>query len=677
MDPYACAVSDVYQDLFGEGSYCGKGIYDVDHFEAALAGRIPDNTLLSHDLLEGIFARAGLVSDIEIIDEFPARYDVAVARQSRWARGDWQLLPWILGWGRTSNGDRRQRAIPLVGRWKMIDNLRRSLSAPACFLALVCGWTLPFASAKLWSAFIVTAIAIPAVLPFLTGIVPRRVGLSKRIHLRAVGADLALALSQVVLLVAFLAHQAWVMSDAIVRTLFRLLVSRRNLLEWVTAAQAKLSPRLDLGGFYRQMAGGVVLALGATGLVAWAAPRSWPVAAPFLGLWLLSPAIARWTSLPTPASSFPPASAADIQSLRLIARRTWRFFETFVTAEDHMLPPDNFQEEPMPVVAHRTSPSNLGLYLLSVAAARDFGWIGMIETVARLEATLESMNELERFRGHFYNWYGTLDLRPLDPKYISSVDSGNLAGHLIALWNACGEMAKRPVIDPRWVVGAGDALDLMRESLRGVADDAGSVVRKHLDDALDGLSAALRTAPATAVGVAQRLQELALHAKEVADSVRTLTEGRRETSGASAEAVVWADALCACVLSHQQDLEYLLPWAALIARDAALSTAERDLAPLLGAVPTLADLPELCQAAIAILKRQPGASAQRRAHARRADRRLQPLRRCGGGAHGPARVGRRNRARDVPGDGLQLSLRSGARVAVDRISGRRWDPRPQ
>jgi cyclic beta-1,2-glucan synthetase len=268
LDPYACAVSDLYQDLFGESSYCGKGIYDVDLFEAALDGRIPDNTLLSHDLLEGIFARSGLVSDVGVIDEFPARYDVAAARQHRWARGDWQLLPWILGRGWTSNDDHRQRAIPLAGRWKMIDNLRRSLSAPAGILALLVGWTLPFTSAALWSAFIVTTIAIPALLPFLTGILPRRLGLSQRIHLRAVGGDLALALSQTLLLVTFLAHQAWTMSDAILRTLFRLASSRRNLLEWITVAQAKLSPRLDLGGFYRHMAGSVTIAVVAAVLVA-------------------------------------------------------------------------------------------------------------------------------------------------------------------------------------------------------------------------------------------------------------------------------------------------------------------------------------------------------------------------------------------------------------------------
>jgi cyclic beta-1,2-glucan synthetase len=613
MDPYACAVSDVYQDLFGEGSYCGKGIYDVDLFEAALAGRIPENTLLSHDLLEGIFARAGLVSDVEVIDEFPARYDVAVSRQYRWARGDWQLLPWILGRGWTSNGDRHQRAIPLVGRWKMIDNLRRTLSAPASFLALVGGWTLPFASAELWSAFILATIAIPALLPFLTGIVPRRLGLSQQIHLRAIGADLRLALAQTALLVTFLAHQAWAMSDAILRTLFRLIVSRRNLLEWVTAAQAKVSPRLDLIGFYRQMAGGVGLAVVAAMLVTWAAPHSWPVAAPFVLLWLLSPAVARWTSLPAPVSILPPVSAADARSLRLIARRTWRFFETFVTAEDHMLPPDNFQEEPVPVIAHRTSPTNLGLYLLSVVAARDFGWLGTVGTVERLEATLQTMNSLERHRGHFYNWYDTLDLRPLDPKYISSVDSGNLAGHLIAVWNACAEMARRPVMESHWCVGIGDALDLLREAVRKLADDPGSVTRNRLEDALGSLAGLLRQAPPTPVGIAARVQELALCAKTVSDLVRALAEERGDTADASVEAQTWADAVCASVHGYQRGLESVMPWAGLIALDGAAAVPRRagsnsspdtQLASLLGAMPALADLPELSKAAVSILMRQ-------------------------------------------------------------------------
>jgi cyclic beta-1,2-glucan glucanotransferase len=603
LDPYACAVSDVYQDLFGEGSYCGKGIYDVDLFEAALAGRIPENALLSHDLLEGIFARAGLVTDIEVIDEFPARYDVAAARQHRWTRGDWQLLPWILGRGWTSNGDKRIREIPLVGRWKMVDNLRRSLSAPLGFLALVGGWTLPFSSAELWSGFVLTAIGLPALLPFLTGIVPRRLGLSKRIHLRAVGSDFKLALSQIVLLVAFLSHQAWAMSDAILRTLFRLLVSRRNLLEWVTAAQAKVSPRLDLAGFYRQMAGGVALAVMAAIFVAWVQPNSWLIAAPFVILWILAPVVARWVSLQPAVPAGKPLPASDAQTLRLIARRTWRFFEKLVTAEDHMLPPDNFQEDPLPVVAHRTSPTNIGLYLLSVAAARDFGWIGMSEAAGRLEATLESMNGLERVRGHFYNWYGTLDRRPLDPKYISSVDSGNLAGHLIALWNACGEMARQPLTGPQLLAGVEDALELTREALRGVTDNPRSVTRRHLDDALNILAAALREVPATSVGIAGQLQELAQHAERVAGLGRTLVEEHGEGTGGSADVLVWADAIGACILSHQRDLDDLVPWAGLIARGGSRTLPANELAPLVAAMPTLADLPDLCEAAIAVLGR--------------------------------------------------------------------------
>jgi cyclic beta-1,2-glucan synthetase len=602
LDPYAFAVSDVYQDLFAEGSYSGKGIYDVDVFEAALDGRIPEDTLLSHDLFEGTFARAGLVSDIEVVEEFPSRYDVAAARQHRWARGDWQLLPWVFGRGRSSKGGPDGAAMPLIGRWKMIDNLRRSLSAPASFAALLAGWTLPFASARIWTGFVLATVAIPALLPFLLGIVPRRLGISAQSHARALGVDLKAALSQVALVVTLLAHQAWLMGDAIARTLYRLFLSHRMLLEWTTAAQAKVGPRLDLAGFYRQMAGGVVLAAVAGFLVAWAAPGAWPIAAPFVILWLLSPAVARWISVQPAHAVYKPLALADRQILRLIARRTWRFFEIFVTAQDHMLPPDNFQEEPVPTIAHRTSPTNLGLYLLSVAAARDFGWIGMLETVERLEATLESMSGLERFRGHFYNWYGTLDRRPLDPMYISSVDSGNLAGHLIALWNACAEMARRPLAAPQLLVGIADALELVRQS---VGDDHGAVTRKRLDEAIDSLAASLRGVPATPAAMAARLQELALHASKVADIARALAEDRGDSAGA--EVLIWADAVCACVHTHQRDLTSLMPWAE------GTAPSDPELAPLFGTWPSLAELPDLCAAAIAILTRRqaaPGAQPE-------------------------------------------------------------------
>ena len=284
IDPYAAAVSDVYQDLFGEGSYTGKGIYDVDAFEAALDGRVRDSTLLSHDLFEGTFARAGLASDIEVVEEFPSRYDVAAARQHRWVRGDWQLLPWIAG---------RAGALPLIGRWKMLDNLRRSLSAPASVVALGTGWTLPLHAAIVWTGFILSTIALSTLVPILAAIVPRRARITARSHLRALAADVGLALSLSALLVGFLAHQAWLMADAIGRTLFRLLVSRRHLLDWVTAGQAMVSPRLDLPGFYRQMSGGVAIG-GVAAIAVWlVGNEAWPVAAPLVIAWIASPAIAR------------------------------------------------------------------------------------------------------------------------------------------------------------------------------------------------------------------------------------------------------------------------------------------------------------------------------------------------------------------------------------------------
>ncbi|MDQ6872954.1 MAG: glycosyl transferase, partial [Gemmatimonadota bacterium] len=553
LDPYAFAVSDVYQDLFGEGSYSGKGIYDIDAFETALEHRIPESTLLSHDLLEGIFARAGLVTDIEVVEEYPARYDVAAARQHRWARGDWQLLPWIFGYGASSGGDPSRRAIPFVGRWKMLDNLRRTLSAPAVFLALLTGWLLPLEAATIWTAFVLATFALPVFFPVVLGIVPRRFGLSQRRHWHAVAADFGMAVLQLGLLVTLVASQAWLMVDAISRTLFRLFVRRRKLLEWVTAAQSKVSVRLGLVGMYLWMGGGVALAAAVVVIVACDDPRSLRIAAPILLLWLLSPAIARWASLPLRSSGSDPVSQTDIRVLRLTARRTWRFFETFVTASDHALPPDNFQEDPKPVLAHRTSPTNIGLYLLSAVAARDFGWVGTHETVERLEATLATMQSLERFRGHFYNWYDTQDLHPLEPKYVSAVDSGNLAGHLIALGWACRQMITGPLLAVDWLDGIDDGLQLTRESLRLLVDDrrTHTVTRKDLDDALDALGKSLTSLRAR--DGTPSLQELMSPTDTVVDIAQTLAAERKHDP-ASAELLACGIALQASIKSHQRDL---------------------------------------------------------------------------------------------------------------------------
>ncbi len=610
MDPYAFAVSDVYQDLFGEGSYVGKGIYDLDAFEVALEGRIPESSVLSHDLLEGIFARAGLVTDVEFVEEYPSRYDVAVARQHRWARGDWQLLPWIFGYGRDASGTRRRAEIPLIGRWKMIDNLRRSLSAPATFLAFLAGWTLPLAAAEIWTCFVLSTIVLPALLPLVAVIVPRRRGFSKISQLRSFGADLSITLIQIAFLITFLAHQAWLMADAVALTLFRLFVRRRRLLEWVTAAQIKLNRRPDFMGFVRLMAGGAALAVIAF-LVITLEGRTALIASPFLLLWVLSPAAARWASLPPPVAGHLRVSVEDAEMLRRIARRTWRFFEEFVTAEDHMLPPDNFQEDPKPVIAHRTSPTNMGLYLLSVIAARDFGWIGTLETVERLEATLATMEKLKRFRGHFYNWYDTSDLRALEPKYVSSVDSGNLAGHLIALANACADLEISPLANPSWLPGIADAVALARADLAAfeIHNRGGSVTRKSLDAALDALSERLQLQPESPSGIVARLSELLVYAGSMVYLTKALIDECPDNTSGGAEALAAMEAVHAATRTHQRDIELLAPWASVIALDATLlagsDIAEDGASPSgLDTMPTLADLPQRCDRAIRLLTRR-------------------------------------------------------------------------
>ncbi len=555
IDPYASAVSDVYQDLFGEGSYAGKGIYDVDAFEAALAGRTPDSTLLSHDLFEGVFARAGLASDIEVVEEFPARYDVGAIRHHRWARGDWQLLPWIFGRPPTQAGvERATSAIPAIGRWKMLDNLRRTLSAPTAVLALLAGWALPFHAALIWTLFVVLTIVLPTLIPVVAAIPPRRPGVTMSSHVRALGGDLGLALTLSTLTIAFLADQACLMADAIGRTLWRLGVTRRHLLEWVPAAQATLGPHLDLVGLTRRMAGAIVIGAVAAIVALAFGHGSWPLAFPFAALWVASPAVARRVSLSPGATAHLPMFDADAEVLRRTARRTWRFFETFVTPADNMLPPDNFQDDPTPAIAHRTSPTNLGLYLLSVVSARDFGWIGTERAIDRLEATLATMSGMQRFRGHFYNWYDTRDLRPLDPRYVSTVDSGNLAGHLIALANACREWRGRPIAAQRRLDGVADALDITRAESARLRDggQTQTVTLRQLDDAVAVVALAVRQARLSNDDLAARLVGLSADAEIMVDIAGALAIERGDGSGA--DMLFWAQATLNAIDAHRHDL---------------------------------------------------------------------------------------------------------------------------
>ena len=605
IDPYSAAVSDVYQDLFREGSFTGKGIYDLDAFEMSIAGKVGENTLLSHDLFEGVFARAALASDIELFDEFPSHYEAAALRQHRWARGDWQLLPWILGFGRSSHGERGRISIPAISRWKMIDNLRRTLSAPALFLTMAVGWMLPHVSPWMWTRFVLTMIAIPPLIPFLAGLHPRFGGISKRSYVRSVLSDLSLGVSQIGLTLTFVAYQAWLMGDAILRTMARLIFTHKNMLQWVTAAQARHAVGLRIGGIYKRMAGGVVLALAAFGAVRLLRPHAVEAAIPFVALWMAAPMVARWISLPPVAQDAEPFSVNDVRALRSISRRTWRFFEKFVTDVDHWLPPDNFQEDPKPVVAHRTSPTNIGLSLLSNLCARDLGWIGAEETAEKLEATCNTLGQLELYRGHFYNWYDTERLQPLEPKYISSVDSGNLAGHLLVVGRACRDLTESATVETGLFAGLADAIYLLRESLAAITDArrTHTVTRKHLSNAIDALAAILEPLPVHARDWALRFVDLRERAQTVSDVAQTLAQELGEP--ADSELRTWAEASRVCVESHARDARIFLPMLRLedkyvraLAESAPGKFPEWDaIESYFHSLPTIANAPECFESA--------------------------------------------------------------------------------
>ncbi len=456
VDPYTTAVSDTYQDLFGEGLFTGKGLYDVDAFAAALAGRVPDNALLSHDLFEGLHARPALVTDVEVVDDYPASVLTHARRQHRWARGDWQILFWLFPLVPTRQGLARNR-LPIIGRWKILDNLRRTLVAPATVLAFAAGWLVLPGSPLAWTLFVLATLAFP-IYPILgrlfAGPEPKQ---PARVFFRLIGEDLAAAAAQVILQVTFLAYHAYEMAHAIVLTLVRLIVTQRRLLEWETAAAAAaratgLTGRGTALLFFGAMSASPAIAGVMAILILAGRPAAFAVAAPVLTLWVIAPVVAWWLSRPVAARPRQ-LTEDDRLYLRSVARKTWRYFELFMGAEDHGLPPDNFQEVPAPVVAHRTSPTNIAMGMLSTLAAHDLGYIRTPHLVARLEALLDTTEALEQHEGHLLNWYDTQTLMPLLPRYVSTVDSGNLAGALLALAAGLDEVRRAP--QPAEVLRAG------------------------------------------------------------------------------------------------------------------------------------------------------------------------------------------------------------------------------
>jgi cyclic beta-1,2-glucan synthetase len=467
LDPYTTAVSDVYQDLFDKGTFTGKGIYDVATFEATVGNTFPDNHVLSHDLIEGNYARCGLATDIELLDDFPALYPAYARREHRWVRGDWQILPWLFRHVPAAD-ERRRNPLPAVERWKIFDNLRRSLVPPALVLLLILGWTVLPGSPWIWTALTLLVPALPLVLATIGGL-GQVIGHGVlELQWRGLRRSLAATAAQVLLGAAFLVEQARLMIDAIGRTLLRLYVTHRQLLEWETAASTERRLDTRFSSYCLNMGLSSVLAAALGGLLVWLRPEALPIASPFLIAWFFAPAVAFWVSRPLPVRESQ-LTADDRRYLGRLARKTWIFFETFVTATDHWLPPDNFQENPKNQVAHRTSPTNIGLYLLSSLAAHDLGYLSLSALLTRLEDTFDTLDQLERFHGHFYNWYLTDALRPLQPPYVSTVDSGNLLACLVALKQGLREKAEEPILGPRTCLGLQDTLRLVREALQDIA----------------------------------------------------------------------------------------------------------------------------------------------------------------------------------------------------------------
>jgi len=542
IDPYTRAVSDVYQDLFGEGSFVGKGIYDVHAFEHCLGGRLPPDRILSHDLLEGCFVRSGLLSDVSLYEDYPARYGTDVSRRHRWIRGDWQLVAWLrsqvpvqcadpaAGEGAQAQAPenhvtpfqppqpqsiqaqalcREPNPLSALSRWKLFDNLRRSLVPATLVLLLVLGWIVP-GLAWTWTLSVIAIVLLPAVLATLLELVRKPQEVTARQHLTATRIAAARRGGQVAFELACLPHEAWFSLDAIVRSVWRMAVSHRGLLEWNPSSEAeRAAAQRGAHGFasvLRAMWMGPALAIAVVTLLSLTHPAALGAALPVLLLWFASPAIAWWISRPL-TRPVVELSLEQLRFLRQLSRRTWAFFDTFVGPLDHWLPPDNFQEYRVGLVAHRTSPTNIGMALLANLSAYDFGYLTAGGVVQRTADTLHTLAALERHRGHFYNWYDTRTLQPLPPLYVSTVDSGNLAGHLITLQAGLRALGADPIVPARLLEGVCDTFAIV-EAESGIAPDRLAVFARALAGAADTLTASLaaqRASLATLASLAEAL----------------------------------------------------------------------------------------------------------------------------------------------------------------------------
>ncbi len=516
VDPYSQVVSDLYQDLVGEGSYYGKGIYDVASFHRVLGGRFPQSMLLSHDLLEGAYVRVGMATDIEVFDVFPSSYVAHTPRRHRWIRGDWQIAAWCGGLVPSANGRREPNPVGALARWKLVDNLRRSLVPVTSIGLLLTGW-LAFPSAAVPVSLLagLTVLLTPALrLIAWVPSQPRSVLASERVW-----REQGIVWLRALIRAALMPHQAAFTLDAIGRTFYRSLVSRRHLLEWQTYNRDRDSRAGDLR-LFRRLALVSLSSVGVGAGLFLVNPAAVPAAAPYLLAWLLSPALAAWLGGARGTPIERGLAGADRQMLRRTARETWRYFDDFVGPETNWLPPDNYQEAPRVELAERTSPTNVGLWLLATLAARDFGYLTPDQVVERGQATMDTLEQLERFDGHFLNWYHTRTLEPLLPRYVSTVDSGNLLASLWTLAQGYREMLSGPAIGPEALQGLSDTLALVTVHMGAAPRHSPSVGAGRIGDAVRELSRLFVNPPVQFEEIVGRLRAAVGPAHELANHLR-------------------------------------------------------------------------------------------------------------------------------------------------------------
>lgn len=461
VDPYSRASSDVYQDIFGEGSFIGKGIYDIDAFEQAIGHTFQENRILSHDLLEGCYARSGLLSDVLLYEQNPSKYKPDIMRHHRWIRGDWQIGAWMMPLVSNKEGKFVPNPISTLSKWKVFDNLRRSILPLSLLLILLLGWSI-LPKPWFWTLSVTFIILLPVMASAALQLIRRPEDLDLKEHLFAVWDSVKEVLLQFMFGMAVLPYEAFRYTDAIVRTNWRMIVSRRNLLEWTPSATAAIHTRNNIWSNYTSMWIGPFLSLACFCLFLYSNHPAFYVASPILILWIVAPALAWRLSMPEKEKT---SELNEEQRLFIhkSARRTWTFFEEFVNEEENWLPPDNFQEHPTPVIAHRTSPTNIGLALLANLTASDFGYIPASEMLSRTNHTLQTMLKMDRYLGHFYNWYDTHTLLTLQPRYISTVDSGNLLGSLLTLRQGILAVPNEPVFNKQAFVGLQTTVEIIKE----------------------------------------------------------------------------------------------------------------------------------------------------------------------------------------------------------------------